>query len=141
MFCSAFSSRPALIAAFLCASALLTPMTPAVAAKATTGNAAAPSAAGHPTAQPHPAAPSGSPSAPSSASTCAKPPAPQCMDDGATFAAPDTMTGCQSEVKDYVDRTMSYLKCLNDENIAAGRDLTRNVERFNCRLSGRKGCP
>lgn len=140
MFCSAFGSRPALIAAFLCAMAILAPMTPATAAKATTGNAAGSSGAGHPTAQQHPASSPPLPAS-SSASTCAKPPAPPCMDDGATFAAPGAMTGCQSEVKDYVDRTMSYLKCLNDENIAAGRDLTRNVERFNCRLSGRKGCP
>lgn len=131
LFRSAFSPRPALIAAFLCATALLAPMTPAAAAKATTGNAAAPTAQQHPAAAP----------VPPPVSTCAKPTAPQCMDDGVTFAAPDKMTGCQSEVKDYVDRTMSYLKCLNDENIAAGRDLTRNVERFNCRLSGRKGCP
>lgn len=133
MFRSSFSTRPALIAAILGATALLAPMTPADAAKATTGGASPPPAAAG---QPHPAAP-----VPPPPLNCAKPGAPQCMDDGATFAAPDKMTGCQSEVKDYVDRTMAYLKCLNDENIAAGRDLTRNVERFNCRLSGRKGCP
>ncbi|CAO3422765.1 hypothetical protein [Azospirillum doebereinerae] len=71
---------------------------------------------------------------------CAKPGVPLCMDDGTTFVNADKMSGCQFEVKDYVDKTMAYLKCLNDENIATGQDLTRNVERFNCRLAGRKGC-
>ena len=71
---------------------------------------------------------------------CSRPGVPLCMDDGTTFVNADRMSGCQSEVKDYVDRTMAYLKCLNDENLAAGHDLTRNVDRFNCRLSGRKGC-
>ncbi|MCG5239155.1 hypothetical protein [Azospirillum doebereinerae] len=71
---------------------------------------------------------------------CTKPGVPLCMDDGTTFVSADKMSGCQFEVKEYVDKTMAYLKCLNDENIATGQDLTRNVERFNCRLSGRKGC-
>ncbi|SMH52522.1 hypothetical protein [Azospirillum agricola] len=74
------------------------------------------------------------------ASGCFKPGVPLCMDDGTTFVSADKMSGCQFEVKEYVDKTMAYLKCLNDENIATGQDLTRNVERFNCRLSGRKGC-
>lgn len=93
-----------------------------------------------------PAAPQSQPAHPPGAAQalpmpgCMKPGVPLCMDDGTTFVSADKMSGCQFEVKDYVDKTMAYLKCLNDENIATGQDLTRNVERFNCRLSGRKGC-
>lgn len=84
--------------------------------------------------------PAGPQSATPPAPGCFRPGVPLCMDDGTTFVSADKMSGCQGEVKDYVDKTMAYLKCLNDENIATGRDLTRNVDRFNCRLSGRKGC-
>ncbi|WP_372396958.1 hypothetical protein ABMY26_23025 [Azospirillum sp. HJ39] len=71
---------------------------------------------------------------------CLKPGVPLCMDDPSTFFSADRMSSCQGEVKDYVDKSMAYLTCLNDENMATGRELGRNVERFNCRLSGRKGC-
>ncbi|ANC91050.1 hypothetical protein A6A40_03555 [Azospirillum humicireducens] len=74
------------------------------------------------------------------AAGCLKPGVPLCMDDQATFLSADRMSSCQGEVKEYVDRSMTYLTCLNDENIATGRELSRNVDRFNCRLSGRKGC-
>lgn len=72
---------------------------------------------------------------------CSKPHAPQCMGDGTTFVSADRMSGCQFEVKEYVDRTMSYLHCLNDENRKTGEELTRNVDGFNCRLSGGRSCP
>lgn len=71
---------------------------------------------------------------------CIKPGIPLCMDDANTFVSADKMSNCQFEVKDYVDRTMSYLKCLNDENVGTGREMTRNVDRFNCRLSGQRNC-
>lgn len=71
---------------------------------------------------------------------CAKPGVPLCMDDANTFVSADKMSNCQFEVKDYVERTMSYLKCLNDENVGTGREMTRNVDRFNCRLSGQRNC-
>ncbi|HEY0837128.1 MAG TPA: hypothetical protein VGE72_24670 [Azospirillum sp.] len=72
--------------------------------------------------------------------SCAKPGVPVCMDDSLTFVSADRMTACQSDVKEYVDRTMAYLKCLADENVATGQELTRNIDRFNCRLSGGKSC-
>jgi len=72
--------------------------------------------------------------------SCAKPGVPVCMDDTTTFVSADKMAACQFEVKEYVDKTMDYLKCLNDENTATGQELTRNVERFNCRLSGGRTC-
>ncbi|WP_148219209.1 hypothetical protein [Azospirillum sp. B510] len=75
------------------------------------------------------------------AAGCQKPGAPLCMDDQATFLNADKMSSCQGEVKEYVDKSMAYLTCLNEENMATGRELSRNVDRFNCRLSGRKGCP
>jgi hypothetical protein len=78
------------------------------------------------------------PSAP--AAGCLKPGVPLCMDDQATFLSADKMSSCQGEVKEYVDKSMAYLTCLNEENVATGRELSRNVDRFNCRLSGRKGC-
>lgn len=71
---------------------------------------------------------------------CVKPGVPACMDDAMTFVSADRMTTCQADVKDYVDRTMAYLKCLADENVATGQELTRNVDRFNCRLSGGRDC-
>ncbi|MBP2294593.1 hypothetical protein [Azospirillum rugosum] len=71
---------------------------------------------------------------------CTKPGVPVCMDDTTTFVSADKMSACQFEVKDYVDRTMDYLKCLNEENTNTGQELTRNVERFNCRLAGGKTC-
>ena len=71
---------------------------------------------------------------------CAKPGVPLCMDDTTTFVSADKMSACQFEVKEYVDRTMDYLKCLNEENARTGQDLTRNVEKFNCRLSGARTC-
>lgn len=71
---------------------------------------------------------------------CLKPGVPQCMEDTTTFVAADRMTACQAEVRDYVERTMDYLKCLSEEHVATGRDLTRNVERFNCRLAGNQPC-
>lgn len=74
------------------------------------------------------------------AAGCLKPGVPLCMDDQATFLSADRMSSCQGEVKEYVDKSMAYLTCLNDENIATGRELSRNIDRFNCRLSGRKGC-
>ncbi|CAO3420777.1 hypothetical protein [Azospirillum endophyticum] len=74
------------------------------------------------------------------AAGCLKPGAPMCMDDQSTFLSADKMSSCQGEVKEYVDKSMAYLTCLNEENVATGRELSRNVDRFNCRLSGRKGC-
>jgi len=68
---------------------------------------------------------------------CTKPGVPLCMSDTTTFVSADKMAGCQFEVKEYVDKTMDYLRCLNEENTSTGQELTRNVERFNCRLSGR----
>ncbi|PWC85713.1 hypothetical protein TSH100_14075 [Azospirillum sp. TSH100] len=74
------------------------------------------------------------------AAGCLKPGVPLCMDDQATFLNADKMSSCQGEVKEYVDKSMAYLTCLNEENVTTGRELSRNVDRFNCRLSGRKGC-
>jgi len=71
---------------------------------------------------------------------CIKPGAPACMNDMTTFVSAEKMQNCQFEVKDYADRTMAYLKCLSDEHQATGGELTRNVERFNCRLSGNRNC-
>lgn len=71
---------------------------------------------------------------------CVKPGVPVCMDDTTTFVNADKMTSCQGEVKEYVDQTMGYLKCLNDMNTSTGQELTRNVGRFNCRLSGGRDC-
>ncbi|MFC5354220.1 hypothetical protein [Azospirillum himalayense] len=68
---------------------------------------------------------------------CTKPGVPLCMSDTSTFVSADKMAACQFEVKEYVDKTMDYLRCLNEENTSTGQELTRNVERFNCRLSGR----
>lgn len=68
---------------------------------------------------------------------CTKPGVPLCMSDNTTFVSADKMGACQFEVKEYVDKTMDYLRCLNEENTSTGQELTRNVERFNCRLSGR----
>ena len=68
---------------------------------------------------------------------CTKPGVPLCMSDTTTFVSADKMATCQFEVKEYVDKTMDYLRCLNEENTSTGQELTRNVERFNCRLSGR----
>lgn len=71
---------------------------------------------------------------------CVKPGVPVCMDDTTTFVSADRMTSCQQEVREYIDRTMDYLRCLNEENATTGRELSRNVERFNCRLSGTRNC-
>lgn len=86
------------------------------------------------------AGPATAPQPTTPAAGCLKPGVPLCMDDRDTFVSADRMSSCQGEVKEYVDKTMAYLNCLNDENIATGRELSRNVDRFNCRLSGRKGC-
>lgn len=83
---------------------------------------------------------SATPSATTPAAGCLKPGVPMCMDDTTTFVSADSMSSCQFEVKEYVERSMEYLKCLNDENVTTGQELTRNIDRFNCRLSGRKGC-
>ncbi|MBK1841378.1 hypothetical protein JHL17_28655 [Azospirillum sp. YIM B02556] len=80
------------------------------------------------------------PQATTPAAGCLKPGVPLCMDDQSTFLSADKMSSCQGEVKEYVDKSMAYLTCLNEENVATGRELSRNVDRFNCRLSGRKGC-
>ncbi|WP_199229650.1 hypothetical protein [Azospirillum sp. TSO22-1] len=74
------------------------------------------------------------------ATICIKPLVPACMNDTTTFVSADKMQSCQFEVKDYVDKTMAYLTCVSDEHKATGQELTRNVERFNCRLSGRQTC-
>lgn len=71
---------------------------------------------------------------------CVKPGVPVCMDDTTTFVSADRMTACQQEVREYIDRTMDYLRCLNEENATTGRELSQNVERFNCRLSGTRNC-
>ncbi|WP_051340071.1 hypothetical protein [Azospirillum halopraeferens] len=72
---------------------------------------------------------------------CLKPGVPLCMEDATTFVSAQRMQECQFAVKEYVERTMTYLQCLSDESAATGRELTTNVERFNCRLSGRRDCP
>ena len=74
------------------------------------------------------------------ATLCVKPGVPICMADGTTFVSAERMSLCQSEVKDYIEKTMTYLHCLNAENVATGQEMTRNVERFNCHLSGGKDC-
>lgn len=75
-----------------------------------------------------------------SATICARPLVPACMNDGTTFVSADKMQTCQFEVKEYADKTMAYLTCLSDEHKATGEELTRNIEHFNCRLSGRQNC-
>lgn len=131
MFGTVCGSRLVLCAA-LVAGVLLVWTNPADAAGKPNSGAATPAPqANHPVPAPPP---------PPLVAGCPKPVVPVCMDDGGTFTAPERMTSCQGEVKEYVDRTIGYLKCLNDENVASGRDLTRNVDRFNCRLSGRKTC-
>lgn len=72
--------------------------------------------------------------------TCTRPGVPMCMDDTTTFVSADRMTTCQMEVRDYVERTMAYLQCLSEEHQATSHELTRNVDRFNCRLSGGRSC-
>jgi hypothetical protein len=105
------------------------------------GGQAGPRSAGDKQAGPANAAPLATAPQPTTpAAGCLKPGVPLCMDDQATFLSADRMSSCQGEVKEYVDKSMAYLTCLNDENIATGRELSRNVDRFNCRLSGRKGC-
>ncbi|CAO3443814.1 hypothetical protein [Azospirillum largimobile] len=105
------------------------------------GGQAGPRSGGDKQAGPANAAPlSTAPQPTTPAAGCLKPGVPLCMDDQATFLSADRMSSCQGEVKEYVDKSMAYLTCLNDENIATGRELSRNVDRFNCRLSGRKGC-
>ncbi|MFP5514865.1 MAG: hypothetical protein ACLGJC_17485 [Alphaproteobacteria bacterium] len=105
------------------------------------GGQAAPRSGGDKQGGPANAAPlATSPQSTTPAAGCLKPGIPLCMDDQATFLSADRMSSCQGEVKEYVDKSMAYLTCLNDENIATGRELSRNVDRFNCRLSGRKGC-
>lgn len=74
------------------------------------------------------------------ATICVKPLVPACMNDTTTFVAADKMQACQFEVKDYVDKTMAYLGCVSEEHKATGQEVTRNVERFNCRLSGKQNC-
>jgi hypothetical protein len=74
------------------------------------------------------------------ATICIKPAVPACMNDTTTFVNADKMQACQFEVKDYADKTMAYLTCVSDEHKATGQELTRNIERFNCRLSGRQNC-
>ena len=74
------------------------------------------------------------------ATVCVKPMVPACMGDGTTFVSAEKMQNCQFEVKDYADKTMAYLTCLSDEHKSTGEELTRNIERFNCRLSGRQNC-
>ena len=74
------------------------------------------------------------------ATLCVKPMVPACMNDGTTFVSADKMQVCQFEVKDYADKSLAYLNCLSDEHKATGQELTRNIERFNCRLSGRPNC-
>lgn len=122
--------RPAIVVV-----GILLAAAPAGAANAPAGNPPSVAAGNPPSVgSPHTAA------GPAAVLGCSRPGVPLCMDDGMTFVSADKMSGCQSEVKDYVDKTMAYLKCLNDENIATGHDLTRNIDRFNCRLSGRQGC-
>lgn len=115
---------------------------PAAAANQTSQNHAAPAQSGGGRPGDKPAAPASAVETQPAATVagCLKPGVPLCMDDPSTFLSADRMSSCQGEVKDYVDRSMAYLTCLNDENMATGRELGRNVERFNCRLSGRKGC-
>lgn len=104
------------------------------------GRQSAPGAAGSAAGTPAGGPASTAPQPTTPAAGCLKPGVPQCMDDQATFLSADKMSSCQGEVKDYVDKSMSYLTCLNEENVSTGRELSRNVDRFNCRLSGRKGC-
>ena len=51
---------------------------------------------------------------------CVKPGVPVCMDDTTTFVSAERMTTCQQEVREYIDRTMDYLRCLNEENAGTG---------------------
>lgn len=71
---------------------------------------------------------------------CIKPAVPLCMEDTTTYVGAERMIDCQTAVREYIDRTMEYLKCLNDETTATGQELTRNVDRFNCRLAARDKC-
>jgi hypothetical protein len=71
---------------------------------------------------------------------CVKPGVPACMDDGTTFVSAEKMVDCQGAVREYIDRTMEYVQCLNDDVKRTGKELNQNVDRFNCRLGGRKDC-
>jgi len=71
---------------------------------------------------------------------CVKPPVPLCMQESQTYVAAERLIQCQEAVRDYIDTTMKYLKCLNEETTATGQELKQNVDRFNCRLSGKGDC-
>jgi len=74
------------------------------------------------------------------ADACVKPPIPACLDDATTHVAAERLMDCQTAVRRYVDETMDYTKCLNDEVVRTGDEMTRAVNRFNCRLSARRDC-
>lgn len=74
------------------------------------------------------------------ADACVKPPMPACLDDSSTWVAAERLQDCQGAVKRYIDQTMDYTKCLNDEVVRTGDEMTKAVNRFNCRLSARQDC-
>lgn len=71
---------------------------------------------------------------------CVKPAVPACMIDNTTFVDANRMIECQTAVREYIDRTMEYLTCLNGETVSTGQEMKRNVDHFNCRLSARTDC-
>lgn len=74
------------------------------------------------------------------ADACVKPPMPLCLEDTTTYVAAERLMDCQIAVRRYVDETMDYTKCLNDEVVRTGDEMTRAVNLFNCRLSARRDC-
>jgi hypothetical protein len=71
---------------------------------------------------------------------CVKPPVPDCLQENQTYVAADRLMDCQNTVHEYIDRTMDYVKCLNNEVTATGQEMNRNIDRFNCRLAARNDC-
>lgn len=74
------------------------------------------------------------------ASPCDKPPKPACMGDGTTYVAVEKLLACQDAVREYIDRTTEYNRCLGDEINRTGAEMTRSVDLFNCRLAARQDC-
>lgn len=71
---------------------------------------------------------------------CSEPIPPSCVDSFETFDDEWSFQRCQQEIENYVNEASSFRTCLAEWHDAAGAEVDRVIDRFNCKASGNNFC-
>ena len=71
---------------------------------------------------------------------CARPFAPDCAIQPATYRSPLSVAGCQIDVEHFLDASIAYRDCLERQIASAMRNANEVLDRFRCQSQPAKPC-